>query len=56
LDVLKEACSTYSVDIISPNCCERMSYEFDPVDLHNAMERDIYFELCYANAIRGIFL
>ncbi|CAO3647837.1 unnamed protein product [Mucor hiemalis] len=52
--ILKEACCSYDIDVISPSCNERLSFEFDPVDLKKAIDRNVYFELCYANAIRDL--
>jgi RNase P/RNase MRP subunit p30 len=55
VNVFKEACRIYNIDIISFYFNERMSFELSAVDIKKALERNIYFELCYANAIRGMY-
>ncbi|GAA5801794.1 RNase P subunit p30-domain-containing protein [Helicostylum pulchrum] len=54
LSVFKEACASYDIDIISLSCTERMSFELNSVDINKALERFVFFELCYANAIRDV--
>ncbi|RCH78783.1 Ribonuclease P protein subunit p30, partial [Rhizopus stolonifer] len=38
--------------LISLHCNERMAFELNPLDVQRAMERNVYFELCYAPSIR----
>lgn len=53
VNLFQQACRDYDIDIISFYFNERMSFELNPIDIKKALERNIYFELCYANAIRG---
>ncbi|KAI9475729.1 MAG: RNase P subunit p30-domain-containing protein [Benjaminiella poitrasii] len=52
LNVFQAACHAYDIDIISLHCNERLAFELKPADVKKALERKIYFELCYAPAIR----
>ncbi|KAI8977603.1 RNase P subunit p30-domain-containing protein [Mycotypha africana] len=52
LAVFKECCEIYDIDIIALDCTERLTFELNPSDITKAMSRNVYFELCYSNAIR----
>ncbi|KAI9365100.1 RNase P subunit p30-domain-containing protein [Pilaira anomala] len=54
LNTFKEACTNYDIDMISLPCTERLSFELNSIDVNKALERGVYFELCYANAIRDV--
>lgn len=54
MNTFKEACANYDIDMISLACTERLSFELNSIDVNKALERGVYFELCYANAIRGM--
>lgn len=53
LDVFKQACQSYDIDIISLYPNERLEFELDRYDVELAMSRNVYFEVCYAPSIRG---
>lgn len=53
LYIFQEACRSYNIDLISLYCNERLSFELNSIDVNKALERNVFFELCYANAIRG---
>ncbi|KAK4515650.1 uncharacterized protein ATC70_010601 [Mucor velutinosus] len=50
--VFHAACQSNLIDIISLYADERLTFELSSVDIKNALERNIYFEICYAPAIR----
>ncbi|KAI7903133.1 RNase P subunit p30-domain-containing protein [Cokeromyces recurvatus] len=52
LKVFQDACHIYNIDIISLHCDERLAFELKSIDIKQALKRKIYFELCYAPAIR----
>ncbi|OBZ81661.1 Ribonuclease P protein subunit p30 [Choanephora cucurbitarum] len=52
LDVFRSACASYDIDLISLDCKERLAFELNTRDIQLALDRDIYFELCYAPSIR----
>jgi RNase P/RNase MRP subunit p30 len=53
LEVFRTACQSSDIDIISLHCDERLAFELSPDDIKNAIAKNVYFELCYAPAIRG---
>jgi RNase P/RNase MRP subunit p30 len=53
LDIFHAACQSYAIDIISLHCNERLAFELNLHDIKNAMNKNVYFELCYAPSIRG---
>ncbi|EPB86795.1 hypothetical protein HMPREF1544_06411 [Mucor circinelloides 1006PhL] len=50
--IFHAACQSTLIDIISLHVDERLAFELNSVDIKNALERNIYFEICYAPAIR----
>ena len=52
-NVFHAACQSNQIDIISLHVDERLTFELNSVDIKNALEKNIYFEICYAPAIRG---
>ncbi|GAN04639.1 ribonuclease P protein subunit p30-like [Mucor ambiguus] len=50
--VFHAACQSNVIDIISLHVDERLTFELSSVDIKNALEKNIYFEICYAPAIR----
>ncbi|KAL7318941.1 Ribonuclease P protein subunit p30 [Mucor circinelloides] len=50
--IFHAACQSKLIDIISLHVDERLAFELSSVDIKNALERNIYFEICYAPAIR----
>lgn len=53
-ELFQAACSTLKIDIISFHFDERLSFELDSLDIKRALERCVYFEICYAPAIKGL--
>ncbi|KAI8639083.1 RNase P subunit p30-domain-containing protein [Parasitella parasitica] len=51
-DEFHAACQSDQIDIISLHVDERLSFELNSVDIKNALQKNIYFEICYAPAIR----
>ncbi|CEP07370.1 hypothetical protein [Parasitella parasitica] len=51
-DEFHKACQSDTIDIISLHVDERLSFELNAVDIKNALQNNIYFEICYAPAIR----
>lgn len=52
LGVFQQACASDAIDIISFYFTERLPFELKAADINKALERHIFFELSYANAIR----
>ncbi|KAI7864614.1 RNase P subunit p30-domain-containing protein [Spinellus fusiger] len=51
-DVFEQACRTLTVDLIAIDCSQRLPFALDISLINIAMERGIYFEMCYGPAIR----
>ncbi|KAI8883197.1 PHP domain-like protein [Backusella circina FSU 941] len=52
MQVFKQACQSYDIDIISLYPNERLEFELEQHDIELAMSRHVYFELCYSPSIR----
>ncbi|RUS23905.1 RNase P subunit p30-domain-containing protein [Jimgerdemannia flammicorona] len=51
--LFQAACSTFEVDIISLDFSTRMPFYLKHTQVGQAIERGIYFEICYSAGIRG---
>jgi len=54
--LFQAACGTFEVDIISLDMSARLPFYLKHSTVGLAVERGIYFELCYGAAIRGTTL
>jgi len=50
--VFASACSSYEIDIISLECSSRLPFFLKGSTLGQALDRGVYFEICYAAGIR----
>ncbi|CAO3688491.1 unnamed protein product [Umbelopsis vinacea] len=50
--VFASACSAYEIDIISLECSSRLPFFLKGSTLGQALDRGVYFEICYAAGIR----
>lgn len=46
------ACTTFEVDIISLDLSHRLPFKFKPGPIKAALDRDVYFEICYSPSLR----
>jgi ribonuclease P/MRP protein subunit RPP1 len=51
--VFASACANYEIDIISLECSSRLPFFLKNSTLGQALDREVYFEVCYAGGIRG---
>ncbi|RUS13723.1 RNase P subunit p30-domain-containing protein [Endogone sp. FLAS-F59071] len=51
--LFQAACSTYEVDIISLDFSTRLPFYLKHAQVGQAIERGVYFEICYSAGIRG---
>ncbi|OAD70902.1 hypothetical protein PHYBLDRAFT_182355 [Phycomyces blakesleeanus NRRL 1555(-)] len=50
--VFEQACTKLAVDVIALDCSQRLPFHIDPLLVQAAVDRDIYFEICYSPGIR----
>ncbi|KAL3147192.1 hypothetical protein ABBQ32_002693 [Trebouxia sp. C0010 RCD-2024] len=50
--VLQQACTSLEVDIIAFDLAKRLPFRFKPGPLQLALKRGLFFEICYAPALR----
>jgi ribonuclease P/MRP protein subunit RPP1 len=46
------ACTTFEVDIISLDLSHRLPFKFKPAPIKAALDRDVFFEICYSPSLR----
>ncbi|KAI9013404.1 RNase P subunit p30-domain-containing protein [Phycomyces nitens] len=51
-EVFEQACTCLGVDVIALDCSQRLPFHIDPLLVQTAVNRDIYFEICYSPGIR----
>ncbi|KAI9282688.1 RNase P subunit p30, partial [Sporodiniella umbellata] len=52
IDLFEKACVGLKVDLISFHFDERIPFELNPLFIKKAIERNVYFEICYAPTIK----